>query len=189
MSRFSETSGATVVSAKWKANPGVPARRLRAQKNAYELRYAELTKNFKDSFQLMSEGMRIRKELFAPEIERINAKDQATAAIVLAVCGAAINFLKHEEIAAMFFQQGMRISAAVTVGSGSNSVMVNTHVELRDENISKAWEFKRQLESYRMPIKQLLRKPEYKGNELLGYLLMVIDKPPMFIGKPPVAMA
>ena len=189
MSRFSETGRTTVVPAKWKADPDAPVRRSRAQMNAYELRYAELTKNFKDSYQLMSEGMRIRKELFAPEIASINAKDPATASIVLAVCDAAINFLKHEEIAAMFFQQGMRISAAVAMGSGSNYLMVKTHVELNGENSSKAWGYKRQLEGHRAQIVQLLRKPKYRGNELLSYLLAVIDKQPMFIGKPPVGMA
>ena len=180
---------ADFVRAKPEKTSGAPVRRLPAQRNSYVLRFAESTKGCTDSFQLMAEGMKIRKELFAPEIERINAKDPATAALVLAVCEASINFLKHEEIAAMFFREGMKLSAVVALGTGSNSVMVNTHVELRDENSSKAWEYKRQLEGYRAQIKQIMRKPEYKGNELLGYLLLVIDKQPMFIGKPPEAKA
>ena len=167
---------------------GAPVWGSSASKNFFERQTLSLAQKY-DEFNWMAEGPKIRKELFAPEIARINSKDPATAAMILAVCDAAINFLKHEEIAFMFFKHGMKLSAVVALGTGSHSVMVNTHVELRDENSSKAWGHKRQLESYRGAIKGLLRKPEYKGNELLGYLLLVIDKQPMFIGKPPEAKA
>jgi hypothetical protein len=159
-----------------------------ASKNFFERQTSKLSEKY-DEFNWMAEGPKIRKNLFAPEIARINAKDPVAAATILAVCDAAINFLKHEEIAVMFFKEGMKLSVVAALGSGSHSVMVNTHVELRDENNSKAWACKRQLEGYGEQIMQLLRKPEYKGNELLGYLLMVIDRQPQFIGKQPVGQA
>ena len=141
-------------------------------------------------YNWIADGPEIRKNLFASEIARIKARDSATSEKLAAICDAAIGFLKHEEIGFMLHKASIPLSfAVVSSKAGSCKALVNTHVELRDENSSRAWEYKLKLDGYRESIKQLLRKPEYKNNELLEYLVMVIDKQPKFIGKPPVVMA
>ena len=139
-----------------------------------------------DELNWIADGPKERKNLFAPEIDRIKAKDGATAEKLAAVCDAVINFLKFEEIGFMMFRESMKLSVLVVCGSsGSSSALVNSHVEMRDDNRVKAWESKKQMESHKSFILALKAKPEYANNELLDYLLMVIDKKPQFIGKPP----
>lgn len=174
---------------KQKNKSGAPVWGSPASKNFFMSQTVKIAQKY-DEFTWIADGPKERKNLFAPEIDRIRSKDPATAEKLAAACDAAINFLKHEELGFTLFKNSMHLSASVALGAaGSCKALVDTHIELSDENDAKAWTYKKELDSHKKFILGRMRSHEYRGNELLGYLLMVINKAPQFVGKPPEARA